>query len=275
MRHFLTILFFLTGSCTFSQQEPIFSQFWNAKTYYNPAMTGVGFKHLTTTIGRWQNVGVDGQPITQLLGYALRSKKLHGGIGFTYLREEIGNSLFNKAKFNYSYHIATKKGGSISFGAGAGFNALKSSVAMPETNDAEGLGFTTDIGLTYAINKSSISLSCTQINSGRVTDAYSETPHLILMSDYVFGQENGIQLKPQVFVMTDFSDITFDVNALIMWKGKLGAGVTIRSNEDLTFSVNWDILKKFRVGYAYDLVLGALSGQSKGSHTGFFGLVFR
>jgi type IX secretion system PorP/SprF family membrane protein len=258
-----------------AQQEPIFSQFWNAKTYYNPSMTGVGFKHLSTTIGRWQNVGVNGQPVTQLLGYALRSKKLHGGIGFTYMREEIGANLFNKTKFNYSYHIATKNGGTFSIGAGAGFNALKVDLVMPEISDTKGVGFTADFGITYAIEKSTISLSCTQLNSGRITDQYSESPHVVFMTDYIFGKDEGFQFKPQAFVMTDLNKLTYDINATLLWKGKVGAGVTFRSNEDLAFSVNWDILKKFRIGYAYDLALGALAGESKGSHTGFFGLVFR
>lgn len=275
MKNTILIFFAILCGSAQAQQEPIFSQFWNAKTYYNPATTGLNFKHLSTTIGRWQNVGVEGQPITQLLGYAINLKKLHGGLGFTYMHEEIGSSTFNKTKFNYAYHIRTKKEGFFTIGAAAGFNALKLDISMPETVETSGVGFTADFGIAYSSKKANFALSCTQINQGRVTNGYQESPHLVLMSDYIFGNEEGLQIKPQVFAMTDLNKITYDINAMVLWKQKVGMGVTFRSNEDLSFSVNWDIVKKFRVGYAYDMALGALSGTSKGSHTGFFGLVFR
>jgi type IX secretion system PorP/SprF family membrane protein len=265
-----------------AQQEPIFSQFWNAKTYYNPATTGLNFKHLSTTIGRWENVGVEGTPITQLMGYAAKIKKLHGGLGFTYMHEEIGYNTFNKTKFNYSYQITTKKEGILSFGIGAGFNNVKletewvppttgTDVALPQSFNAT--GFTGDFGISYSSKKMNFSLSATQLTATRI-EGYQEDPHVVLMSDYIMGNENGFQLKPQVFVMTDLVKTVADLNLMLLWKGKVGAGVTYRSTEDLSFSVNWDIVKKFRLGYAYDLNMGALSSISKGSHTGFFGLVF-
>lgn len=276
----LSFLSFLS-LVSFSQQEPLFSQFWNAKTYYNPAVTGMYYKHLSTTLGRWQNVGVDGSPITQLAGYAARIKKIHGGIGFTYMHEEIGFSEFNKAKLNYSYQIQTKKGGIFSFGLGAGINALKTDPTwVPPTStidpslptSTKGVGFTGDFGLVYSTKKANIALSCTQLTASRIGN-YQEARHLVLMSDFIFGKEDGLQFKPQVFIMSDLIDVTFDLNAMVYWKQKIGAGVTFRNNEDLSFTVNWDILKKFRVGYAYDYALGVYQGISKGSHTGFFGLV--
>lgn len=282
MNTFILFLFILATQSLFAQQEPIFSQFWNAKTYYNPATTGLNFKHLSTTIGRWQNVGVDGQPITQLLGYAANIKKLHGGLGFTYMREEIGFSTFNKTKFNYSYQIKTKREGIFSIGLAAGFNNLKFEPTWEVVDPTDPFlpqaynktGFTGDLGIAYTSKKMNLAISATQLSSSRIGN-YTEAPHLILMSDYIFGKEEGLQLKPQVFVMTDLTKVTFDLNAMVLWKQKIGAGVTFRSNEDLSFSVNWDILKKFRIGYAYDLAMGALAETSKGSHTGFFGLVFR
>ena len=195
MNKFILLLFILASQSLFAQQEPIFSQFWNAKTYYNPATTGLNFKHLSTTIGRWQNVGVEGQPITQLLGYAAKLKKLHGGLGFTYMREEIGASKFNKTKFNYSYHFKTKKEGFFSIGLAAGFNALKMDFIMPETTETSGVGFTADFGIAYTSKKANFALSCTQLNNGRITNGYSEQRHLVLMSDYIFGKEEGLQLK--------------------------------------------------------------------------------
>ncbi len=97
---------------------------------------------------------------------------------------------------------------------------------------------------------------------------------MVLMYDYIMGNENGIQLKPQAFVITDLVKAVADLNLMLLWKGKVGAGVTYRTSEDLSFSVNYDLLKKFRFGYAYDLNLYNKGFSSKGSHTGFFGLVF-
>lgn len=281
-RSIITFSFLVFGLTSLAQQEPLFSQFWNAKTYYNPATTGLNYKHLITTIGRWQNVGVDGEPVTQLMGYAAKVKKLHGGLGFTYMHETIGFDEFNKTKFDYSYQITTKKEGVFSIGIGAGFNNVKSEpvwitpgvVVDPSlTQSFNETGFTGDLGIAYSSKKMNFSLSATQMTASRI-GGYEESPHVVLMSDYMMGNENGIQLKPQVFVMTDLVKAVADLNLLLLWKGKVGAGVTYRTSEDLSFSVNWDIVKKFRLGYAYDLNIGNQSLISKGSHTGFFGLVF-
>jgi type IX secretion system PorP/SprF family membrane protein len=190
------------------------------------------------------------------------------------MHETIDSLAFNKTKFNYAYQIATETGGVWSIGLGAGFNAMQMERAVT-TGDTKGVGFTADLGIVYSSKKANFSLSCTQLNNGRLMDSYSEKRHLVLMTDYIFGKDEGLQLKPQVFVMTDLVKVTYDINAMVFWKQKLGAGVTFRSNEDLSFSLNWDLLKKFRIGYAYDLVLGDLKGQTDGSHTAFFGLVFK
>lgn len=282
LRSIFTLSFVITSLTSFAQQEPLFSQFWNAKTYYNPATTGLNYKHLITTIGRWQNVGVDGEPVSQLLGYSARLKKLHGGLGFTYMHETIGFDEFNKTKFNYSYQITTKKDGVFSIGLGAGFNNLKSEPewvtpggavdpSLPEAFNKT--SFTGDFGIAFTSKKMNFSLSATQLSSSRI-GSYTEKPHMVLMYDYIMGNENGFQLKPQAFVITDLVKAVADLNLMFLWKGKVGAGVTYRTSEDLSFSVNWDIVKKFRLGYAYDLNIGTLSSISKGSHTGFFGLVF-
>jgi type IX secretion system PorP/SprF family membrane protein len=265
-----------------AQQEPIFSQFWNTKTYYNPATTGLNYKHLITSIGRWQDVGVDGAPVTQLFGYAAKLKKLHGGLGFTYMHETIGFNTFNKTKFNYSYQINTKKEGVLSFGIGVGFNNLKfepdwvtpggiTDPSLPTSFNET--GFTADFGVAFNSKKFNIALSATQLTSSRIGD-YAEKPHVVLMSDYLVGKDDGIQFKPQVFFMADEADYTYDFNAMLLWKQKIGAGVTLRRNESIGFVVNWDILKKFRIGYAYDLAVKTFDQVSKGSHTGYFGLVF-
>jgi type IX secretion system PorP/SprF family membrane protein len=265
-----------------AQQEPLFSQFWNARTYYNPATTGLNYKHLITSIGSWRNVGVNGAPVTQLLGYAAKIKKLHGGLGFTYVHDKIGFNETHKTKFNYSYQIETKNEGVFSFGVAVGFNNYSTDgdwvppttgtdPALPTSFNAT--GFTGDLGISYSSKKMNLSLSATQLTASRI-GGYQEATHVILMSDYIIGNEDGFQLKPQVFVISDLVKMNADLNLLLLWKGKLGAGVTYRSTEDLSFSVNWDIVKKFRIGYAYDLGLGPLSEISKGSHTGFFGLVF-
>jgi type IX secretion system PorP/SprF family membrane protein len=281
-RSIFTLSFFIINLTSLAQQEPLFSQFWNAKTYYNPAITGLNYKHLITTIGRWQWVGVDGAPVTQLLGYATNIKKLKGGLGFTYMHETIGSSELNKTKFNYSYQIKTKKEGILSFGLAAGFNnySFDGDWVPPTTGTDPALpqsfnetGFTGDLGISYSSKKMNLSLSATQLTASRI-GGYKESTHVVLMTDYILGNENGFQLKPQAFVMTDLVKTVADLNLLILWKGKIGAGVTYRTSEDLSFSVNYDLLKKFRFGYAYDLNLGILGSISKGSHTGFFGLVF-
>lgn len=266
-----------------AQQEPLFSQYWNARTYYNPSATGLNAKHLSTTLGRWQDVGVNGAPVTQLLGYAIQLKKLHGGLGFTYLHEAIGFSEFNKFKANYAYHFNFKNKSLLSIGIAAGFNhhtlepewippASSEDPALPQASKS--LGFTSDFGIAYRTKKMNVSLSGTQLVDTRL-DQYQPRRHFVFMFDYIFGNDNGFQFKPQVFSMTDMVKLVAEGSLMLLWKSKLGATVSYRSSENFIFSAHWDIVKKFRIGYSYDLPIAQHLSHSKGSHTGFFGVVFK
>lgn len=263
----------------YAQQEPVFSQFWNAKTYYNPSVTGMYNKHQSTTIGRWQNVGVSGQPVSQLIGYALRLKKLHGGLGFTYFHEDISYNNTNKVKLNYSYHIKTKKEHTIAFGIGAGFHRMTyEGPFIPFVADdnilpglESGINFTGDFGVVYSTGKMNIAVSGTQLTASRL-GSYKEAPHIVLMTDYIFGLGERFQFKPQLFVMSDFVKTVFDVNGILYWKNRIGLGLSYRNTDELGFSLNWDFLNKFRLGYSFDYPMGAMSSISRGSHTGYFGI---
>lgn len=158
-------------------------------------------------------------------------------------------------------------------GLGVGVNHLKfdpdsSSLAFNKN------GFTADLGFAFKSKKFNISIGATQITQSRI-GSYRESINFAFASDYIFGNEDGLQLKSQVFVLGDITTAVCDLNATILWKEKLGVGFTYRSNSDFGFSINWDLFKKFRFGYTYELPY-SISGQtSKGTHAGFFGLVFK
>lgn len=277
--YILLICILLLGkSAFFAQEDLLFTQFWNVKNFLNPATSGLNYKHQANALARWQWLGVNGAPDSQLLSYSMKLDKLHGGLGFSYLRDKIGFSTSNKAVINYSYQIKFKNEGIISFGLAAGIQHYSSNPTWipPTTSPDSSLPskfsdtkFTSDFGVAYSKNRFNSGISVTQLNQARYGNNsiyYQSARRYYIFTDYIFGDEDDFQIKPQILIRTDFVKLSADLNLMISYKSKYWIGLSYRTSDAISFSAGWNFLNEFRVGYSYDLTINKLSSISKGSH---------
>lgn len=271
----------------YSQQESQFTQFWNAKNYFNPATSGLNYKHQAYAIARRQRNNLYGQPETQLASYSMKADKLYGGIGVNYQRETIWFSTSNKVKLNYAYHLKLKNERILSIGLAAGLNTFKfdlkgfvtepaiDSNLFPSFSDTK---FTADLGFAYSQKGFNIGLSTTQINEAvhGTKYTYTETRHYFLFADYTFGNEEGFQMISQLLVKTDLNYDAIDINAMLKYKSKYYFGLTYRNRDVVGFIAGWDIQKKYRIGYSYDMTMSKLNNNfTGGSHEFVLGFLLK
>lgn len=263
-----------------AQQEPLITQFWNAQNYFNPATAGVKLKHDVAFIARNQWAKLNNNPLSQLASYAVRLQKIHGGIGVNYVHETIGFSKTNKLKFNYAYHLKLKNEGVISFGLSAGVKILtyKPEWVQPvlPSDPAVAVAFTdskltTDLGLVYSKNRTSLGISATQFNTPRFSGNWSLTfqdvRHYYAFANHTFGKEDKLQFTPQVLYRTDLNFNSLDVNLLISYKSSYYIGITYRNKDAIAGIVGYDIRKKYRISFSYDVTRSKLNnGVSGGSY---------
>lgn len=281
-----SILVFFVLNCFYfnAQQDLLVTQFWNLKSFYNPAAAGLNYKHQATLLARWQWIGVNGAPYSQLASYSVKLDKLHGGLGVSYFRDKIGFSIQQQLKIIYNYQIQLKNESTLSIGLSGGISNFRMTptwfppkmvidpnlpISFKQTN------FMSDFGIAYSRNKFNTGISITQLSIPLHTDNYQYAEHFYVFADYIFGNPEGFQFKPQALMRTDLVKMSGDINLTAWYKQKYSLGIGFRTVDAISFNIGWDIKRIFRVGYSYDLTINKLASISKGSHEFVLGFLLK
>lgn len=276
MKKLVHIFFLISGFTSIAQQDPLYTQFWNTQQRFNPAYTGLKFKHEAHAMARWQWVEVNGAPETQLVTYGAKLNKINSGVGLVYEHEYIGLTEVNLLKLNYAYHLPIGEEHFLSFGLSAGANTFSNSEAwIPPTSEPDGsipdgdlnIGFTSDLGVFYSFKKLDAGFSVTQLVDSKNTPSYSEAKHYYFYAGYLFGKDEGFQVKPQLFFRRNNGYNALDVNALLSYQSKYLLGLTYRNRDAYAFSGGYTLKDRFNLTYTYELTVSKLNnGLTSGSH---------
>lgn len=280
-RTLITLTIGLTVSTnSFSQQDPRSTIFWNQYMYTNPAMTGAVYKHHANAQWRNQWTKINGAPTTLWLNYALKLDSINSGVGVSYEYDVIGVNRQHTALASYAYHIPIKKM-FLSFGISAGivnisfnnkyfvFNDPNDPV-IPSSNQTF---FRGDLGIALHGAKWNAGLSCTKLNGyfTRSSGPYDLAPHYWLFGDYTFQLGKNWKLTPRAQAGSDLQYIYSIVGLTASWKD-LWFGATAANPFDggaeLGLIIGYDIVGKFRLGYAYEFGVNThLSNSIKNNAT--------
>jgi type IX secretion system PorP/SprF family membrane protein len=280
----ICVLFYISiASMLYSQQDPTISLFWNNKSIFNPASTGLNNKHQASVNWRNQWEKVNGAPNTIIAGYQYANSKIHGGIGVNYGYETIGSMSNHKASCNYSYHLDFGGDRIFAIGTSLGFENIdfNPNFYFPDGVDDplvpegfQGNIFTPNIGIAYKTNKLFLGLSSTKfIESTMKNGFYRSARHLYFNADYLFNISSNFELKPQLLFATDFVIHYVDLNLLTTFKKNTWLAATYRIDNAFALMAGHDFKGKFRLAYCYEWTLSPLNVISKGSHEialGFF-----
>lgn len=283
---FLVILFVGSAMIAKAQYDAMFTQYWSAMAYYNPAFAGQDKNLNLFGLFRQQWVGIPHASTTFFVAadMQLPIKKINQGIGVIAYTEKIG--LFSNTHVAAQYAYKKKLwGGVLSIGLQAGFvNRVfdGSKVYIPESDDHEAtdaaipttsvddMSLDVNAGLYYIHKKFYVGVGVTHLTEP-VFDL-NETASIYIPRGYNLTGGYNIklrnplyQIQPSVFIKTDMISLQADLTGRVVYNKKFDGGLSWRINESFIVLLG-ATFGNIRVGYAYDLPTTPILKGSSGSH---------
>jgi type IX secretion system PorP/SprF family membrane protein len=266
---------------SFAQQIPNFSLYNMNHFLLNPAASGITNQLPLSISYRKIWAGMDNTPSVQYItGNMLVTKDM--GVGARLFNYQAGPLRKTGLEGAYSYHLPLGSGDTkLSFGLSLSiyqFNLNKSDMLVEDIDDQVFLGneqmFVPDAGIgTYLYGRNYyVGLSVPQLfqrNIDLKSDVILEQKqvrHYYLHGGYIFEAGADFKIEPSVLLKFVESGIfQADINALVTYKEMVNFGVSYRTEDALCFQVGYKNPDLF-FGYAYDLVLSGMQGNTTGSH---------
>ena len=287
----LTFVLVLTATAGLkAQQAPIFTNHPNSYAYANPGFAGMseGINLLGLYRQQWagfvDNDGNSVAPETFLLTGDMPFRALHGGVGFSVMRDKLGFENNVNIGLGYSYHLDL--GGSV-LGIGLAGTLLNRTVDFSQLNPnnpsdpiLQGLGeesamlFDFNVGLFWQIPESFYlgfsvvnvleSMSQALSDNAETSASFITDRTFYAIAGYPFQFEDMPYLTfiPSVSVMSDIASTQLNASARVVYNNVFSLGVNYRPQESIGLLAGITI-KDLTVAYSYDI---NTTGLLPGSH---------
>jgi len=297
------LLVFLSCSAVNAQQDAQFTQNMFNQMAINPGYAGSHDAICATALFRQQWLGftetVNGQennvaPQTMLFSLHSNVDAIRGGLGLVVYKDKLGYEDNIGVKFGYAYRMPLQ-GGTLGIGVMAGFLNKKIDFSQfvaidptdPLLQGAQESDMVFDLSFGAYYNKPGVfyaGLSSNQLmqSESSFSSAGIASPqlkrHYYLTGGYQYQLPNNPQfeLRPSLFIKSDFASTQFDVNALMYYNNQFWGGLSYRTVDAVAILLGATpfvnsgnrSLETLGIGYSYDVTTSAMgaSGRSSGSH---------
>jgi type IX secretion system PorP/SprF family membrane protein len=289
MKKIICFVFAAVSLVSMAQQTPQSNVYTYNRFSINPAYTGasgcteINFSHLN----QW--VKVEGAPLTSYVGVNTRLGK-NIGIGGQVLVDKIGmiNQVTGMAAISYGLTYA--KFHTLRFGLGVGYNQYRvnptSAIAFDNQDPIINGGsqssgtLNSELGIFYQWKNLELSVASKQLlqtytNFGyNSLDGYGLRRHFNALAAYRINVNNNLAIKPSVFMKGINTGMQTDLNADVIYKSFIQAGIGYRTQVGLIARAGINIQDLFFIGYAYETPMRNIASFSSGSHEVILGLKF-
>jgi len=284
MKKLILIIVLFTGLSGFAQQDVLFSQYMFNKLTINPGYAGSREVFSADMVYRYQWVGLEGAPRTLALSMHAPLRYDHIAVGGYIYSDQIGPQIDQGALLTYAYRINLPKG-KLSFGIQAGikYNSIDWSKILLEDPDFAFQGdqkskVTPDanFGIYYYSNRMFAGISSKQLlqnEYGMVTGTdgkktYSKLlRHFYGMAGIAVPVSDMVVFRPSVLVKyVKDAPWQMDLNASFLFNDLFWLGMSYRTDGDLVFLTEFNISRKYRVGYSFDVNVKDRIHYNSGSH---------
>jgi type IX secretion system PorP/SprF family membrane protein len=279
------ILFLLTAVTLRAQQQTIFSQYMNNVLAVNPAYAGHNRMLNANFMMRFQSVGLKGAPKTQAFSMHSPVFNQRVGLGLQMIHEQIGVSDQTGIYASYSYRIEIDKY-TLSMGLQAGANFYKSNYTNLDLYQDGDASFSEDTrsvtpnfgaGVYLHNERMYAGISMPQmIRLNKDVNEVTQYRPLLLMGGYVFDLNEDLKIKPGgLLKFADERPVQLDINATLIIKDVVWAGVSYRPNNAAVIMASAHITDQLVFGYSYDFAINSLNVATNGSHEFLLQYLFR
>lgn len=268
---------------TSAQQDPGFSQYMYNTMSVNSAYAGTQDAINIILLSRHQWVGFEGAPSTQTFTIHSPVDKKYIGLGFSYVRDQIGPLNIDNIYLDYSFKIRVHEGGMLSMGLKTGIDVRKNSLTdlSPLSNDpayytdiASKVSPNFGIGLYYYTRNYYAGVSVPKIRNTNLSEDNFEhlgqetlERHYFIIGGYVWEINPTWKLKPSFFAKhVQGAPLSFDLNVSTMYNERVVAGLSHRFGDSFGAMVQVRVYSYLWLGYAYDFTTTPLRYHNSGTH---------
>jgi type IX secretion system PorP/SprF family membrane protein len=267
-----------------AQHTPLTSQYLFNGLLINPAYAGSRDAMALNLTYRKQWVGFDGAPSTQILSVHTPIKRTRLAVGALLVNDKIGVSRETGVLANCAYRLPLRKG-KLQFGIGAGVSILQAdwtSLALQERSDVQFAADTRgalepnfSTGLFYYTKTYFVGASVPfvmghglDVERNKWTLRNDKAQYQpMLTGGYVFKLNREMKLKPSTLLRYQVAGgVQTDVSANLIIRDKIWTGISYRYKDSVVGSFEVLPTPQWRLGYAYDLGLSALTPYHSGTH---------
>jgi type IX secretion system PorP/SprF family membrane protein len=256
----LTITITCFAGLSYSQQSQPYTVFWNNYSIYNPAASGLSGKHFASLNANTQSWLAASASVL----YDVKFKPLHGGLGINYDLHREGRINSHNVNGNYAFQLDLARDKVLS--VGMGFSLYNRRYPVSSGFQSESV-FDLNAGAAYKTRHWLVGLSATKlIQSAYKVSSLKNIRHYYLLCSYHRPVGRNFEIKPSVFVKTEFSHIQADFNFIATYKERFWFGGTYRIYESIALMAGVDIMGSYRIAYAYDFNIAYKLYMRGGSH---------
>lgn len=279
MKKILLLLTLISFSSLFGQEDPLYSQYQFNQLMINPAYAGIYNQVSGGLISRFQWAGIDGGPRTNTATIQSALKDGSIGLGAIILNDRFGVSNNYEIQIASSYNINLGdarfamglQGGIIQYGYD--FNDVEFDFFDdPEITQGHDTFFTPNfgVGFMYMSQNFFIGASIPRILDASVTDGSTTSErykkHYYFTSGYV-KEINNIPVKAMALMRyKQDGNFSTDLSLTMYLDMAVWAGVTIRDLKHFGVLSIFEVGKKMKIGYSFEIPSNSLVYGNFGTH---------
>lgn len=281
----LTALILLSTVAGFSQTMPLTSQFYLNRYLYNPAFAGANPEINGLLMYRQDWAQFNDAPTSMLASFQMPFKEQKFGLGAYIHRNTFGPQAYTGGQVSYAYHIRLRDELLVSLGLGVNvwnssldFSYFGDGITDPlilgqqeSATSVDGTGGvniqTQNFFMSFSVqnlletsNRFDNTSDLPAVYQDNARQYYWMTGFNIPVKDSVIDFEPALLIK-----YTAANSPQADLNARLIYKDFLWAGLSYRAKSALVYGVGFKIKESIELGYAYDNPLTDL-GSYGGSH---------
>ena len=265
-----------------AQQRSIYSQYMFNGLTINPAYSATDEAANLSLHYRQQWVGLDGAPSTSTLSFYTPTGFSTLSIGAIASLDKIGVntqgqgtiSAAFKTQLSNNLHLAA----GLNIGAEYAYSDLPS---LPTTYDPTFAGAERELngvvgaGIMLYGQNFYLGVSAPQVQNIIFTEnsinadlsTHKFLRHYYVTGGYLFDLDQNFKLKPHFLLrFSDKSNTQYDINLSAFIMNRLWVGASWRSQESINVLLKYEFTPRFEIAYSYDILTGASSKVSSGSH---------
>lgn len=289
MRNFFRItllLLLLAPAIGWSQQYPVFTQYYFNELVINPAFAGNHVQLSMTTLYRNQWVNFPGAPRTYnfTAHTALLRNKI--GVGLMMNHDQIGSYRNQNVYGSYAYKLHFGKS-TVAMGVQAGFNIVGADFSKLDLLNPDDLSMSFSSfnklkpnfggGILFQRKHYFIGFSVPFIlNSAVASGSFEGVFNEIRQKRYYFLRSGAIfpfagtkdvKINPSILIRTqEGQPISADLNLAFIFYDVFSIGTSARFGDSFITFIDLKLSEQFHFAYSYDWTSSALNYFSNGSH---------